>query len=59
MQIQNLMIAAIQNLGKLLRYGHNNGKLISPLLAIRVAFNRISRVLLAILPISMPYVSEY
>ena len=59
MQIQNLMIAAIQNIGKLLRYGHNNGKLIGPLMATKAAFSRVGRLLLAILPNSMPYVSEY
>lgn len=59
MQIQNLMIAAIQNLGKLLRYGHNNGKLIGPLMAIKTTFSRVGRLLLAILPNSLPCVSEY
>jgi len=33
MEIQNLMIAAIQNLGKLLRYGGADGKLTAPAVA--------------------------
>ena len=33
MEIQNLMIAAIQNLGKLLRYGGTDGKLFAPAIA--------------------------
>ncbi len=59
MKIQNLMIAAIQNLGKLLRYGRNNGGLIDPLTAIKAAFSRVGRLLLERLPTNMPYVSEY
>jgi len=59
MKIQNLMIAAIQNLGKLLRYGHNNGELIAPLIAIKTAFSRTGRLLLVLLRKNMPYVSEY
>ena len=59
MKIQNLMIAAIQNLGKLLRYGRNNGGLIDPLAAIKAAFSRVGRLLLERLPANMPYVSEY
>ena len=39
MKIQNLMIAAIQNLGKLLRYGQNNPKPLSSSIAIKAAFN--------------------
>jgi len=35
MEIQNLMIAAIQNLGKLLRYGSTDGKLTAPAAAIK------------------------
>jgi hypothetical protein len=53
------MIAAIQNLGKLLRYGRNNGGLIDPLAAIKAAFSRVGRLLLERLPTNMPYVSEY
>ena len=35
MKVQNLMIAAIQNLGKLLRYGGADGKLTAPVAAIK------------------------
>ena len=35
MKVQNLMIAAIQNLGKLLRYGGVDGKLTAPVAAIK------------------------
>ena len=59
MTIQNLMIAAIQNLGKLLRYGQNNPKPISRLAAIKAAFNRAGRLILELLTTGMPYVSEY
>ncbi len=59
MEILNLMIAAIENPGKLLRYGHNNGGLIDPLAAIKAAFSRVGRLLLEQLPTNMPYVSEY
>jgi len=58
-KIQNLMIAAIQNLGKLLRYGQNNGKPISSSIAIKAAFTRIGRLILELLPMNMPNVSEY
>ena len=58
-KIQNLMIAAIQNLGKLLRYGQNNGKPISSSTAIKAALTRIGRLLLERLTTGMPYVSEY
>ncbi len=59
MRIQNLLIAAIQNLGKLLRYGRNNGELIAPLVALKAAFSRVGRLLLELLSTGMPYVSEY
>jgi transposase len=59
MTIQNLMIAAIQNLGKLLRYGQNNPKPVSRLAAIKAAFNRAGRLILELLTTGMPYVSEY
>ena len=59
MTIQNLMIAAIQNLGKLLRYGQNNPKPISRLAAIKAAFYRAGRLILDLLTTGMPYVSEY
>ena len=59
MKIQNLMIAAIQNLGKLLRYGHNNGELVDLLIAIKAAFSRTGRFLLVLLRKNMPCVSEY
>ncbi len=59
MKIQNLMIAAIQNIGKLLRYGQNNTKPISRLAAIKAAFNRAGRLILELLPMNMPNVSEY
>ena len=58
-KMQNLMIAAIQNLGKLLRYGQNNGRPISSSIAIKAAFTRIGRLLLKLLQTNMPYVSEY
>lgn len=41
MEIQNLMIAAIQNLGKLLRYGGADGKLTAPVAAIKSFWERI------------------
>lgn len=59
MKIQNLMIAAIQNLGKLLRYGHNNNKLIRRLTAIKSTFGRVNNLLLELLSTTMSYVSEY
>ena len=58
MKIQNLMIASIQNLGKLLRYG-NNGRLNGCLAVIKTAFCGIYRLLLELLTSDMPYVSEY
>ncbi len=58
MKIQNLMIAAIQNLGKLLRYG-NNDRLNGCLTAINAAFSSVGRLLLELLTTGMPYVSEY
>jgi hypothetical protein len=58
MKIQNLMIAAIQNLGKLLRYG-NNGRLKGCLTAIKTALSSVARLLLELLTPDMPYVSEY
>jgi len=58
MKIQNLMIAAIQNLGKLLRYG-NNGRLNGCLTAIKAAFSSVGSLLLELLTAGMPYVSEY
>jgi len=58
MKIQNLMIAAIQNLGKLLRYG-NNGRLNGCLTAIKATFSIVGRLLLELLTAGMPYVSEY
>ena len=59
MQIQNLMIAAIQNIGKLLRYGQNNSRPISRLTATKAAFNRVGRLLLVLLRKNVPYVGEY
>ncbi len=59
MKTQNLMIAAIQNLGKLLRYGQNNLKPISSPIAIKVGLSRIGRLLLELLRKNMPCVSEY
>jgi transposase len=59
MRIQNLMIAAIQNIGKLLRYGQNDPKPTSRLATIKAAFNRASRLLLVLLRGNMLYVSEY
>jgi len=59
MRIQNLMIAAIQNLGKLLRYGQNNPKPIINSIAIKAGLSRIGRLLLELLTNGMPCVSEY
>jgi len=59
MKIQNLMIAAIQNLGKLLRYGQNNPKPIINSRAIKAGLSRIGRLLLELLTNGMPCVSEY
>jgi transposase len=58
MKIQNLMIAAIQNLGKLLRYG-NNGRSKGCLTAIKTTFSSVARLLLELLTADMSYVSEY
>ena len=58
MKIQNMMIAAIQNLGKLLRYG-NNGRLSGCLTAIKATFSSVGRLLLELLTTGTPYVSGY
>ncbi len=42
MQIQNLMIAAIQNLGKLLRYGGGSGKLTASAKAVKAVLRTIN-----------------
>ena len=45
MKIQNLMIAAIQNLGKLLRYGGTDGKWTAPVMSIMFFWRRITMAL--------------
>ena len=55
MEIQNLMIAAIQNLGKLLRYGGAGGKLTAPVAAIRSFWERIAAVLCRLFGVSATY----
>ncbi len=55
MQIQNLMIAAIQNLGKLLRYGGADGKLTAPTIAIKAFFKRIDVVLCRLFSVCATY----
>ena len=45
MKIQNLMIAAIQNLGKLLRYGGTDGKLTAPVMSMMFFGRRITMAL--------------
>lgn len=45
MQIQNLIIAAIQNLGKLLRYGSDNGESIADAMAGKAFFKSVGIVL--------------
>ena len=55
MKVQNLMIAAIQNLGKLLRYGGADGKLTAPVAAIMSFGERIAAVLCRLLNIWATY----
>ena len=59
MKIQNLMIATIQNMGKLLCYGGGSDTLTEPAMAIKTLFSRIDRLLSRLLPKRMPHVSEY
>ena len=55
MQIQNLMIAAIQNLGKLLRYGGADGKLTAPAITIKALFESIGAVLCRLFSVCATY----
>jgi IS5 family transposase len=55
MNIQNLMIAAIQNLGKLLRYGGADGKLTVPVTSIKSFWECIAVVLCRLLGIWATY----
>ena len=59
MTIQNLMIATIQNLGKLLRYGNSNGQTKAAARKIKATLNRLGRLILDLLMADVPYVSEY
>ena len=58
MEIQNLMIAAIQNLGKLLCYVGDNGKLNTPVKAIKAVF-KVINVTISQLFGDTPHMSEY
>jgi len=55
MKIQNLMIAATQNLGKLLRYAGTDGKLTAPVVAIKSFWDRIDTALCRLLSIWAAY----
>jgi len=55
MRIQNLMIAAIQNLGKLLRYGGSDGKLRAAAISIKAFFKRIDVVLFRLFSVCATY----
>ena len=55
MKIQNLMIAAIQNLGKLLRYGGTDGRSIVPVAAIKSFGERIATALHRLISIWATY----
>ncbi len=55
MQIQNLMITAIQNLGKLMRYGGSDGKLTAAAMSIKAFFKRIDVVLCRLFSIYAVY----
>jgi IS5 family transposase len=61
MEIQNLMIAAIQNLGKLMRYAGSSGqrKAAAAAESIKAAFVRIHRLILELFTTGNSYVSEY
>lgn len=59
MQIQNLMIAAIQNLGKLLRYGGADGKLTAAAVSIKAFFGSIYLLRYRLLSAFTPRMSEY
>jgi transposase len=58
-QIQNLMIAAIQNLGKLLRYGGGNGKPITAAMTIKAFFRSVYLCRCRFLMLFKPCMSEY
>ena len=55
MKVQNLMIAAIQNLGKLLRYGGADGKLTAPVAAIKYFWGHIAVILCRLVDIWATY----
>ena len=55
MEIQNLMIAAIQNLGKLLRYGGAGGRSIAPVAAIKSFLKCITAALCRLFGVSATY----
>jgi transposase len=59
MQIQNLMIAAIQNLGKLLRYGGGDGKPITAAMTIKALFRCVYLRRCRFLLTYTPCMSEY
>lgn len=59
MTIQNLMIAAIQNLGKLMRYGNSNGKSKAAAQKLKATLNRLSSLILELLTADVSYMSEY
>lgn len=59
MQIQNLMIAAIQNLGKLLRYGGGDGKPITAAMTIKAFFRSVYLCRCRFLLLFTPCMSEY
>ena len=59
MQIQNLMIAAIQNLGKLLRYGGGDGKPITAAMTIKAFFRSVYLCRCRFLLTYTPCMSEY
>jgi len=59
MQIQNLMIAAIQNLGKLLRYGGGDGKPITAAMTIKAFFRSVYLCRCRFLLVFTPCMSEY
>ena len=55
MEIQNLMVAAIQNLGKLLRYGSTDGKLSAPAVAKKAFCGLIGIILHRLISIWLTY----
>lgn len=59
MQIQNLMIAAIQNMGKLLRYGGFGGRSIAAAKVIKAFFRSIYLLRYRLLSAVTPCMSEY